>query len=130
MSLNFEKFNYVFIYRYNLQAQLHDWQQPQISSMLQFQIFKTEIISVSVVTPPLTTCLSTPTVITTPSGSIASVTTAESRYGSDSCPWVIQADPGQSVNLTLMDFSSLEVVTVMSSLLLGRVAADTLSLYG
>ena len=130
MSLNFEKFNYVFIYRYSLQAQLHDWQQLQISSMLQFQIFKTEIISVSVVTPPLTTCLSTPTVITAPSGSIASVTTAESRYGSDSCPWVIQADPGQRVNLTLMDFSSLEVVRVVSLLLLGRGAADTLSLYG
>ena len=128
MSLNSEKFKYFFIY--NLQAQLHDWHQLQISSMIQFPIFKTEIIFVSVVTPPLTTCLSTPTVITAPSGSIASVTTAESRYGSDSCPWVIQADPGQRVNLTLMDFSSLEVVRVVSLLLLGRVAADTLSLYG
>ena len=64
-----------------------------------------------VFTPPLTMCLSSPTVLTSPTGNIGSITTAESGYGSDSCPWVIQADPGQRVSLTLLDFSSLEVVS-------------------
>ena len=38
-------------------------------------------------------------------GYIASVTTEETSCGSQRCPWLIRGQPGQKVNLTLIDFS-------------------------
>ena len=29
----------------------------------------------------------------------------DSGYGTDSCPWLIQAQPGQRINITLLDFA-------------------------
>ena len=31
--------------------------------------------------------------------------TREGRYGSEICPWVINVQPGQRINITLFDFS-------------------------
>ena len=39
------------------------------------------------------------------SGYLSSEVTYRTGCGTASCPWVIQALPGQKVNLTLMDFS-------------------------
>ena len=39
------------------------------------------------------------------SGYLSSQVTWESGCGTARCPWVIQAQPGQRINITLMDFS-------------------------
>ena len=40
-----------------------------------------------------------------PSGYIASVATEQHGFGSSQCPWAIRAQPGQRINITLIDFS-------------------------
>ncbi len=46
--------------------------------------------------------------LTDPVGIIASVVVGELQSGSRPCPWVIQAQPGQKINITLLDFGSTE----------------------
>ncbi len=43
--------------------------------------------------------------LTAPSGHIANVVTEETRCGGDDAPWLIEAKPGQRINLTLYDFT-------------------------
>ena len=43
--------------------------------------------------------------VTGPSGYLSSLITAESGFGSESCPWVIRVDSGQRINITLLDFT-------------------------
>lgn len=40
------------------------------------------------------------------SGVLASITTQELGVGTESCPWLIVASPGQRINVTLMDFAA------------------------
>ena len=47
-----------------------------------------------------------PYVINEPHGFLSSLTTIETGCGSESTPYVIQARPGQKVNITLFDFSA------------------------
>ena len=42
-----------------------------------------------------------------PSGYIANAATERFGYGSSRCPWVIKAQPGQRINVTLVDFSQM-----------------------
>lgn len=44
--------------------------------------------------------------VATTSGYLSSEVTFESGCGTASCPWVIQAQPGQRINLTLLDFTA------------------------
>ncbi len=37
-------------------------------------------------------------------GYLANIVTEKKRFGSEKCPWVIQVQPGQTINLTLYDF--------------------------
>ena len=43
--------------------------------------------------------------LTQPSGHLASLTTSELGCGSALCPWLIQVQPGQRINITVIDFS-------------------------
>lgn len=43
--------------------------------------------------------------VTSPSGYLASTTTAETQVGSSLCPWHIRAQPGQRISLQLLDFA-------------------------
>ena len=45
--------------------------------------------------------------LTGDSGHIASVLTEESGLGSADCPWMIQGQPGQRINFTLLDFATV-----------------------
>ncbi len=45
------------------------------------------------------------TINTTTVGYLSSVVTGETGLGSDVCPWIIRVDPGQRINVTLLDFS-------------------------
>jgi len=40
------------------------------------------------------------------SGFLASVTTEETGLGSSDCPWIIETQPGQRINLTLHNFAA------------------------
>lgn len=40
-----------------------------------------------------------------PGGYIASVSTEETTCGRMGCPWVLRAQPGQRLNITLLDFA-------------------------
>ncbi len=44
--------------------------------------------------------------IAAPSGVLSSVVTDDTGLGSATCPWVIKAQTGQRINITLMDFST------------------------
>ena len=44
-----------------------------------------------------------PLVLTEPSGYIASIVTEETQLGSQQCPWLIQAKPGQQVGVREAD---------------------------
>ena len=48
--------------------------------------------------------------VSSTTGYLSSLLAAEEGYGSESCPWVIRADQGQRINITLLDFSLGEVV--------------------
>ena len=41
----------------------------------------------------------------TPGGYLGSITVEENNCGSSSCPWILQALPGQKLNITLIDFA-------------------------
>ena len=41
----------------------------------------------------------------TPGGYLGSITVEENNCGSASCPWILQALPGQKLNITLLDFA-------------------------
>ncbi len=43
--------------------------------------------------------------VTSQTGYLSSDITADSGFGSDSCPWVIRVDAGQRINITLLDFT-------------------------
>ena len=43
--------------------------------------------------------------MTSSSGYLSSRIAAEDGFGSDLCPWIIRADQGQRINITLLDFS-------------------------
>ena len=47
--------------------------------------------------------------LTEPSGVISSIITATSECGSSNCPWVLQGQPGQRFNISLVDFSHLNI---------------------
>ena len=72
------------------------------SNLCHFSCFSPSVVSVSE-----TSCLRCEAMkVTEPSeGIIASVTTKETRCGSEGCPWLIEAGIGQQVNITLLDFS-------------------------
>ena len=53
--------------------------------------------------------------LTEPSGVLSSSVVADTQCGSPSCPWVLQARPGQHYNLTLLDFSHLDEARVQES---------------
>ena len=57
---------------------------------------------------PRTCKISRQVKVTSPSGYIASVVTEESGCGAENVPWVIEAKPGQRINLTLYDFSRVD----------------------
>ena len=42
--------------------------------------------------------------LTQPEGTIASQAAEERGFGTRRCPWVIKAQPGQRINITLLDF--------------------------
>jgi len=42
------------------------------------------------------------------SGVLASITAQELDIGTASCPWLIVAEPGQRINITLMDFAAYD----------------------
>ncbi len=42
--------------------------------------------------------------ISTSEGYLANIVTEKKQFGSEKCPWVIQVQPGQTINLTLYDF--------------------------
>ena len=41
----------------------------------------------------------------TPDGFLGSITVEENNCGSTFCPWILQANPGQKLNITLIDFA-------------------------
>ena len=43
--------------------------------------------------------------VTEPAGYLASITTEETGCGTPQCPWLIRAQPGQRINITLINFS-------------------------
>ena len=45
-----------------------------------------------------------PVTLRSPRGVLGSVTTEETGCGNTENPWVIQLQPGQRINITLMDF--------------------------
>ena len=54
-------------------------------------------------------CSSSPQVnISGQMGFLASSVTAATGLGSTTCPWIITVDPGQRINVTLMDFSLIQ----------------------
>ncbi|ELT98119.1 hypothetical protein CAPTEDRAFT_225957 [Capitella teleta] len=53
--------------------------------------------------------------LTAPSGILSSALVADTGCGSQTCPWVLRARPGQHLNLTLMDFSHLDQLAVDES---------------
>ena len=62
--------------------------------------------SFSVVHPDQTRCQGAQEIrLTGESGYIASLVTMETECGNWEHPWLIEAKPGQKINLTLMDFS-------------------------
>ena len=67
---------------------------------------KSSIYSIVVETGAGSLCYTAKAInISGPSGYLSSVITAGSGFGTDSCPWVIRVDPGQRINITLLDFS-------------------------
>lgn len=55
---------------------------------------------------PLTTCTAgQPVTVTAQSGFLANVITETSEVGSESCPWLLSAQPGQRFNLTVVNFA-------------------------
>ncbi len=46
-----------------------------------------------------------PVVMRQPKGYIASVITEGRDLGSQSCPWLIQGQPGQKINITIINFA-------------------------
>ena len=63
-------------------------------------------LSLSVITPKQKSCLSSePVLITQASGYIASSTTFKTACGSHSAPWLIRAERGQRLNITLHDYT-------------------------
>lgn len=53
--------------------------------------------------------------MTQPEGYLSNQVTEETGCGSSSAPWRIEASAGQTINVTLIDFSALERSTVTSS---------------
>ena len=51
-------------------------------------------------------CESSPLPVTLPSAYLANVVTQESGRGSGTCPWLVRAARGQTVNVTLLDFAA------------------------
>ena len=49
--------------------------------------------------------------LTASEGTIANVVTHETGCGSHNTPWVIKAQPGQVINLTMLDFSLISLDT-------------------
>jgi len=58
--------------------------------------------------PPETDHLVVLTEVHGSSGVLASITTQELGVGTASCPWLIVAQPGQRINITLMDFAAYD----------------------
>jgi len=50
-----------------------------------------------------------PIVVTDSNGYLASLTAAETGCGTSDAPWLIEAMPGQRINVTLFDFSPPDV---------------------
>lgn len=46
--------------------------------------------------------------ISSQAGYLSSLVTSETGLGSGSCPWIITVDPGQHINVTLIDFSLIQ----------------------
>ena len=62
----------------------------------------------TVVTGPRNVCVAgMPVQITSQRGYIANVVTIARNIGSPMCPWQIRVKPGQTINFTLIDFSTL-----------------------
>ena len=63
--------------------------------------------SVSVTTARPQVCHSSKFVkVTSPHGYLSSTVTTQTTCGSATTPWVVEAEPGQRVNLTLLDFGA------------------------
>ena len=59
-------------------------------------------------------CCQTPgdrVILTQTEGLISNYMTAASGCGSTGCPWVVEALPGQMINISLFDFGTLKVVS-------------------
>ncbi len=52
-------------------------------------------------------CQGEPSIVDQPGGFLASVVTDDSGCGGTQSPWILNAQPGQRINLTLIDFSTL-----------------------
>ena len=52
---------------------------------------------------------SEPHILSAPSGLLSSVLTEETGLGSADCPWMIKAQPGQRINITLFDFATTQL---------------------
>lgn len=50
-----------------------------------------------------------------PVGYLANIITDKTNQGSSFCPWKIQLQPGESVNLTLLDFATHQNITTLAT---------------
>ena len=80
---------------------------------------------ISVITPTHQPCYQ-PVTITATSGHFASVVTEETGCGSARAPWVVRAQPGQRINVTLFDFGA--TASTKNNVSFGHVTADVYAL--
>ena len=52
--------------------------------------------------------------VSPPSGYLSSQAASEHGPGTPNCPWLIKAQPGQKINVTLLDFSLLSLVSMIT----------------
>ena len=70
-----------------------------------------------------------PLVLRGASGYIASKITEETGLGSRECPWIVQVDPGQRVNVTLLNFArSYKMPSSGSQSVMSDVCFDVLQI--
>ena len=53
-------------------------------------------------------------ILTTENGLLSNYMTQSSGCGGTDCPWVLEAPPGQMINLSVFDFSTLKMVSKCS----------------
>ena len=94
------------------------------------RMYATCLHSVTVVSGPRSLCVSNkPLQQTAQRGYIANAVTDTRTLGSRMCPWQIRVKPGQTINITLIDFSTLQESDDYDDVYSDQMVSDTLLYY-